>query len=125
MKILIERYKCPSWNEFNRSQMHWTERGVRRDELAELVHGCIFSQYSRAAFKRRVLEMKKPADVRIEAFFKSAQRRDPDNLYVKPILDGIVKAGILPDDNGEFINSVTLMARVKAGEDKIIIYINE
>ncbi len=123
MKIIIERYKCPSWNEMQIA--HWKKRGIDRDELKLLVIGCIFSQYTRAAFKRRVLEMKKPADIRIEAFFKNSNRRDPDNLYVKPILDGIVKAGILPDDNGEFINSVTLMAKIKAGEDKIIIYINE
>ena len=123
MKIVIERYKCPSWNEMQIA--HWKKRGIDRDDLKELVIGCLFSQYTRAEFKRRVLEMKKPADVRIEAFFKSAQRRDPDNLYVKPILDALVNSGMLSDDNGEFVDSVTLKSKTKAGEDKIIIYVNE
>jgi len=123
MKIEIERCKCPSWNDMQTA--FWAKRSVERDELKNLTFCTIFATYNRSEFKRRVLAMKKPAEVRVEAHFKNSVRRDPDNLYVKPILDGIVKAGLLPDDNGEFISAVTLCAKVKMPMDKIIISINE
>lgn len=122
MKIIIERYKCPSWNDMQTA--FWAKRGCARDELKNLVFCTIFATYNRSEFKRRALGMKKPAGITVEAHFKSSRRRDPDNLYVKPILDGIVKAGLLPDDSGEFIGSVTLIAKVKMPSDKIIISIN-
>lgn len=72
-----------------------------------------------------VMQMKKPVDMKIVAYFKNTNRRDPDNLFVKPILDGIVQAGLIPDDSGQYIDSLTLSTKVKSKSDKIIIYINE
>ncbi|HBI17169.1 MAG TPA: hypothetical protein DDY52_03405 [Candidatus Moranbacteria bacterium] len=124
MKIEIDNYKCPSWNESNRA-IHWAVRSVIRDEMKSLFLACLYSQYTRAELKKLGEELKKPVDIKIEAYFKLSNRRDPDNLFVKPILDGIVKAGIFTDDNGDVIDSLTLRAIRKMPSDKIIIYINE
>jgi len=124
MKIEIQNYKCPSWNEFNRA-IHWAMRAAERESMKLLFWNCLNQQYKKAHLKRLSLEMKKPVAVRIEAHFKNGNRRDPDNLFVKPILDGIVKAGIFTDDNGDVIESLTLLAKRKMPSDKIIIYINE
>lgn len=124
MKIEIENYKCPSWNESNRA-IHWAVRSAVRDEMKQLFLACMYSQYTREELKKMSAELKKPVDVRIEAHFKLSNRRDPDNLFVKPILDGMVKAGIFTDDNGDVVNSLTLKATRKMPKDKIIIYINE
>ncbi len=124
MKIEIENCKCPSWNEFNRA-VHWAARASERDTLKMLFLGCLYEQHSRAHLKRMSLELKKPVAVRIEAHFKNPNRRDPDNLFVKPILDGIVKAGIFTDDNGDVIESLTLVAKRKSPKDKVIVFINE
>ena len=123
-KIEIENYKCPSWNVFNRA-MHWAVRAAERDNLKMLFLGSLYEQHSRAHLKRKSLELKKPVAVKIEAHFKNGNRRDPDNLFVKPILDGIVMAGIFTDDNGDAIDSITLRAKRKMPNDKIIIFINE
>ncbi len=124
MKIIIQNCKCPSWNEFNRG-VHWAVRAAKRDELQSLVLGCMREQYRAVSLKRIALEIKKPVDIRIEAHFKNTNRRDPDNLFVKPLIDGIVKAGIFTDDHGDVINSLTLMSKRKMPNDQIIICINE
>lgn len=62
-----------------------------------------------------------PIKLVIEAHYRNNNRHDPDNLYVKPILDALVKIGVLKDDNGDCVESVTLTAKRKMPEDRIII----
>lgn len=114
MKITIEKYKCPSWNDMQTA--HWSARSAEKETLQTLV-------YAYAVNKGEKVTV--PATVKIEAHFKADKRRDPDNLYVKPILDGLVKARIFEDDNGKMIDWVSLKAEVKMPSDQIIIYINE
>lgn len=49
--------------------------------------------------------------VTMEFFFKDKRRHDPDNYSccAKFILDGMVKAGILSDDNFEVIEMLSVM----------------
>lgn len=116
MKIEIENYKCPSWNDMQVA--HWAMRAADREVLKLLAYGA-------ANNARKKTKVKVPVVVKIEAHFKDGKRRDPDNLYVKPILDGLVKAGVFADDNGEVIKSITLIAKVKMKSNGIIISINE
>ena len=66
-----------------------------------------------------------PVRITIEAHFKGGNRRDPDNLYVKPIIDGMVAAKVIPDDNGEVVESVTLRTCIRQPSDVIVIEIEE
>ncbi|EKE25673.1 MAG: hypothetical protein ACD_5C00075G0005 [uncultured bacterium] len=120
MEIVIDRYKCLSWNECQK--MHYITRGQARDEVIELVLGAIHSD-------RKILKTAKsmigPFTLTIEAHFSHGNRRDPDNLFVKPIIDALVKAGIFPDDNGKVIEALTLKAKTKMPNDKIIISIKD
>jgi Holliday junction resolvase RusA-like endonuclease len=115
MKIEIENYKCPSWNEFNR-RVHWAVRACARDELKMLVYV--------EMMRYRGLKIDNSVNITIEAHFKSGMRRDLDNLFVKPILDGIVQSGLIRDDNGDVVETLILKAKVKMPSNKIIIYIN-
>ncbi|MEI7890908.1 MAG: hypothetical protein WCI36_02970 [bacterium] len=123
MKITIENCKCPSWNEFNRS-VHWAVRAAKRQELQDFVYEAITKQF-KGSFRRITAQIKKPIQVSIEAHFKNNHRRDPDNLFVKPFLDAMVKVGLFYDDNGDVIESLTLSAKRNMPSDKIIISINE
>jgi Holliday junction resolvase RusA-like endonuclease len=116
MKLTIENYKCLSWNEFNRN-MHWSIRTAVREELKSLVYA--------EMCKHRGVKIDKTVDVDITAYFKDWRRRDLDNLFIKPILDGIVDSGLIRDDNGDVIDSLTLRAKVRQPQNKIIIKINE
>ena len=120
MEIIIEKFKCLSWNECQR--MHYRIRGAARDEVKGLVLRIVQSD-------RKILKtarsMTGPFTLTIEAHFIHGNRRDPDNLFVKPIIDGLVQAGIFPDDNGKIIESLVLKAKIKMPSDKIIISIKE
>lgn len=50
-----------------------------------------------------------PATVDVTLWQRTNRRRDPDNVMplAKPILDGMVKAGVLPDDGHRHVASVT------------------
>lgn len=74
---------------------------------------------------RETRKLSPPVGIVIEAHFKGGQRRDPDNLYVKPIIDGMVAAKVIPDDNGEVVKSVTLMAKRNQEMDLVIIEVIE
>lgn len=42
---------------------------------------------------------------------------------MKPIVDGIVAAKVIPDDNGEKVSRVVLMAKVGMEKDRVLISI--
>jgi Holliday junction resolvase RusA-like endonuclease len=49
-------------------------------------------------------------------------RTDPDNVYfLKPILDGLVKAKILKDDNRKHVRNISHRIRTVKGKSYIII----
>jgi len=123
MRITIENCKCPSWNEYNRN-VHWAVRAAKRQEMQDFVYEALTRQF-RGSFRRMAAQIQKPIQVSIKAHFKNNHRRDPDNLFVKPILDALVKFGLFSDDNGDVIYSLTLMAKRKMPSDQIIICINE
>ncbi len=73
--------------------------------------------------KRKMKCHEAPFEITIEAHFKEKNRRDPDNLYVKPLLDALVKIGVLTDDSGDVVESLTLKTKRKQEKDQVIITI--
>ena len=122
MKIEIKNFKCPSWNEKQRT--NWALRIAEKNDLIILACDAV-RKTLKGEIRRIAVQLEKPVILKIEAHFKDYRRRDPDNLYVKPIIDGIVKSGLLSDDNGEVIDWVCLKTKVKMPSDQIIIFINE
>lgn len=100
-------------------------------DIKEVVWGEFMRIPSESYFKdlvtgestRETRKMMPPVRIVVEARFKNSNRRDPDNLYVKPIIDGMVAAKVIPDDNGEIVASVTLVAKRKQESDMIVIEI--
>jgi len=118
MQIIIRNYRCASWNELNRS-IHWRARANFRDELYILTNKAL-----RESLKgKKVERFDGSVDMRIEAHFKGSNRRDPDNLYVKPIQDALVFRGVLKDDSGKYVASLTLSVKTKMQEDQVIVTI--
>ena len=116
MKIVLENYKCLSWNDMQNA--HWAIRSEEKKTLQNMV----FALAHNAGRKEKI---KVPASVMIEAHFKDDGRHDSDNLYVKPILDGLVRAKIFKDDNCEIVDWVCLKAKKNMSSDQIIILIEE
>lgn len=87
------------------SGMHWTKRKKIADEghlmVASAVHG-------------------KCTDLPVHLTLTphGGRKRDIDNFSftVKVIIDGLVKAGWLPDDTDEYISGITILSHVKSKE---------
>lgn len=48
-----------------------------------------------------------------------ARQRDPDNLYVKPLIDAMRQVGILWDDDSEHVTAVRLEYRKRKGVPEV------
>ena len=63
---------------------------------------------------------KLPVDVNILIVSKSKHKKDCDNYTGKAIIDGLVMGGVLPDDNTDYIRSITVEIQYgKADETRI------
>ena len=49
---------------------------------------------------------------------------DPDGISAKAVIDGLVKAGVLPDDSSKFVKEISF-SQEKADEDETIVTITE
>lgn len=111
MKLTLKKLKCCSVNEMYRL-FHHTRNKVK-NEIQQVT-------YYEALQHRRHFET---AHITFTAYFTGKRKHDPDNLYVKPMMDALVQAGILKDDNNEIVKSVTLKVVTEAPEDCVVIEI--
>lgn len=58
---------------------------------------------------------------RIHVHSKTHRLADPDGRSVKAVIDGLVEAGILPDDNAKIIHQITQSQEITKGEEETII----
>lgn len=115
MKIIIENFKCPSWNLFY-SGTHWSKRKKLVDEIHQIVYYL--------SKKNKLKPFKNKVAINFEIYYRQARLHDPDNACIKPFIDGLVMSGILKDDNYHCIDEISI--RIKQGkENKIIIKIYE
>lgn len=116
MKIVIPNFKCPSLNKMYAGR-HWKKR---KDE-ADYIHKLVQSKVEKGDFK----PPKTPIDIKYIAYFKYKHKRDPDNLAVKFITDGLVLAGLIEDDSCEFVRWVSSRAVIGAENDRVEIEIKK
>ena len=75
---------------------HWRLKANKSKHIRQLAKQ--IARASRAPHLKRAL-------LTVEIAFPDRKRRDPHNWMatVKPIVDGLVKAGVLPDDDAEHL----------------------
>ncbi len=112
------RYDAKPMNlNFERRQAHWSVRRERTEEW-------------RGAFKMLCKEQKVPRmhaiEVDVYQFWKSYE---PDPVAgvpaFKAALDGIVDAGVIPDDKGKYVKRVSFWPPEKASHDGMMLTIQE
>lgn len=71
--------------------------------------------------------IKFPVKITTHSFFKTKRRRDVSNTATAPKLieDGLVEAGIMPDDNLEYVVSHTLLMTIGHDKNETVITIEE
>ena len=93
--------------------MHYRMRGQHKKEMQEVAYYMAL-QNKKKFDKARLI---------FTAYYKGNRKHDPDNLYVKPFLDGLVQAGMIKDDSNLYVQSVTLKVETGAKSDYVTIEI--
>ena len=76
-----------------------------------------------AAFSENgVTQVDTPINIRVISYRKL--RHDPDGVSAKAVIDGLVHAGVLPDDTSEQVKKVTFESS-KSKEERTIIELTE
>ena len=104
MTILVP-YKPLSWNVLARKN-HWTYTRTFK-EMAEA------TKYG----ERKGTMPKPPVDIVVTCLWKGKRRHDIDSIVFKPILDQLVRDGLLPDDSLEYVRSVTYRGETGCDHD--------
>ena len=96
----IELHDLPTWTANDRG--HWSDR-------ADAVKA--WRMVTKSAANRHGVPRLGRVHVRLTMTPSDRRRRDPDNIagVLKPVLDGLVDAGVLADDSAEYVASVTLV----------------
>ena len=97
MKIFID-YEFPNWNEYIKA-----ERG-------SLYHANAIKQAEKNFIAYTVKQRysgKYPVALTVRPYFKN-KRKDLDNFRLKGLIDGLVAAGVLVNDNLNCINKITI-----------------
>lgn len=120
LTIVLDNFACPSWNDVQ--TLHWSARTRQMSAIKGLAIQEIRAQL-KGELRRVAVQLGPKVAVSVLAQFKTKIRRDPDNLYVKPIMDAIVFVKLLKDDNGDIVDSITLKSQIGMPRDKTIILI--
>lgn len=114
MQIIIPNYRTKSRNQTTRK--HWIHY---RQQLAEMTALVRFS----ASLEDRTRTPKyiSPARVIIEAKFKGARGVDTSNIDDKIIIDALMEAGFLLDDDPSRNPEVVKRSQINTGVDELII----
>jgi crossover junction endodeoxyribonuclease RusA len=89
-------------------RMHWRPKAALTEVWrSATTHGAL-AEYQRRRRSTPVTRPLPPSIVRIALPVSTAARRDPHNYFatVKPIVDGLVDAGLWPDDTPEHVSVV-------------------
>jgi Holliday junction resolvase RusA-like endonuclease len=106
----------PSWNKIMR--MNQYEQNNEAKRWHQIVYLCAKRQNIQEKFtgKRRVV---------LEYHFDTAYRHDPDNYSGKFIMDGLVKAGILEDDDFRHIELLVRAGKICRDDPHVLVHIED
>lgn len=81
------------------SRMHWGERGRWTHEFKR-------QAWVLASSEKNRLKLKTFKKAKITILFYACRQKDLDNAYgsAKPLVDGIVATGIIPDDSDKYLD---------------------
>lgn len=109
-------YKFKNWNEYiniERSNKYYANK-IKQEE-ANII----------GLFAKKMQKVEKyPVKITVIKYYKH-KNNDIDNIRLKSVLDGLVKAGILKNDNMNCIEEITLKGKIDKEKDGMEIIIEE
>lgn len=120
LTLTIYGYKPPSWNTFYAGATGW-----KRQEISKEAHWLVDAAVRQYEDAIGPVTLAFPVRVVYTIFYANERRRDIDNAAVKVLGDGLVKAGVLPDDSTRYVPEVTLRARLDRDNPRVVIEVEE
>jgi Holliday junction resolvase RusA-like endonuclease len=109
----------PSLNQWSR--MHWAKAAkIKKQWENDILYTFLAESHC-----NRISFPYQKASVKIVYYFATNRRRDADNLNLKFLLDGIVKAGIIKDDSTKVIGQPETAWEVDKKNPRVEIEITE
>lgn len=113
MTITIPNYRAASRNKTTRK--HWIAYYNQLKDIEKLIWGHC----------PRPVKQISPAQVIIVAYYEKKRAVDVSNLDDKAIIDGLMKVGILKDDNPTENPEITKMVFANKGRNELHIIVNQ
>lgn len=101
MSLVIE-FAAPATVMSMNDRMHWRPKAALTALWVEA------AQVAGLQWRRRTRWKPKPCTVQLVVPVRDNRRRDPHNYFatVKPVVDGLVLAGVWPDDTPEWVRTI-------------------
>jgi hypothetical protein len=99
----------------NTRYRHWSQRNAAITRMRAHARWCALEQHGAGT------RITTPVEVVVVDHCRTANLRDTGNADIKPVVDGLRDAGLIPDDGPEHIHTVTLLAATKTGVDELVI----
>lgn len=106
--LTLKDTKPPSWQDFYAGKVsHWARSAMKNTALI-LVNVAI----AEAGGIDELPALAFPVRIAYTVYFKDERRRDLSNIMLKCYEDGLVNAGILPDDSTRYVAEMVVRARL-------------
>jgi crossover junction endodeoxyribonuclease RusA len=115
------RFDTPARLLSMNDRMHWRPKAVLTAAWVEA------SALAARSWRARRVWDQAPATVAITLPVRTSARRDPHNYFatVKPIIDGLVDAGLWPDDTPDWVTTTEPHLEVAPTPHRVTITITE
>lgn len=108
MKIIMPGERPVSWNKMYAGVNHW-----KRTNLAHRYHALV-----RLYLPPDIPSFTYPVKIVVAVYFGS-HPMDADNIASKLLIDGLVRAGWLPDDKPQYVRSVETVSLMDKANPRI------
>lgn len=120
MSLVIE-FAAPGKLLSMNDRMHWRPKArLTADWVAA-------SRLAGQEWRRRTRWTPAPCTVQLIVPVRDRRRRDPHNYFatVKPVVDGLVLAGVWPDDTPEWVSTIEPALAVAASLVAVVLEVRE
>ncbi len=109
--LRLDGEQTDSWNTYY-SGVHYRERKKEADRVHELVVNALRGCSEQFASQ---------VDIRVSVYRGTLHRFDSDNIFVKPYIDGLVRGGLLIDDDYRHVRWVSTCIFIDKADPRTII----
>ena len=92
----------PNLNEvLGMNARHWGIYAGKKRQWADKIYVAVMDQ--------QIMPHKGAVGIELQLTYPTRRKRDPDNILLKFLLDGLVKSGIITDDTFEYIKEIKIL----------------